>query len=120
MTTFVTDVLAAAWLESLRDTQVYASLHIERPSSDNPSASEVSGATYGRVPVTWTLLGVRAIGNEDPLQWFNLEQTSIGAVGLFTDPYQGVMLLSMTLDSVVPVPERGSFEIGSGDLVVTM
>lgn len=118
MSTYVTDALATAWLSLLVDTPSYASLHYEPPSTDNPTASEVNGATYSRVGVTWKQIGSRTLVNEDPLQWMNLEQTSIGAVGLFTGPFTGGLLLYTTLTSPIPVPDRGSYRIGSEELVI--
>lgn len=119
MATYIADALATSWLAFLLETPVYASLHIEQPSTDNPAASEVSGATYGRVPVTWLQVGSRTLVNDDPLQWLNLEQTSIGAVGLFSAAYGGAFLMSFTLDAPIAVPERGSYQIGAQDLTVT-
>ena len=118
MPTYVTNALATSWLQLFRDTPVYVSLHIERPSTDNPTASEVGGATYSRALVSWEDIGGRAIANADPLQWLNLEQTSIGALGLFTDPFHGVMLMSVTLDSPVAVPDRGSYQVAAQELVI--
>lgn len=118
MGTYVMDSLASAWLELLVDTPMYASLHFETPATDNPSASEVNGATYARVPLVWKRVGSRTLVNNQAMQWLNLEQTSIGAVGLFTDPFAGVMVLFSSLSAPVPVPDRGSYEIGAEELVI--
>lgn len=118
MATYVTDALASTWLSLMVQTPAYVSLHFETPSTDNPAASEVNGATYARVPVSWQSIGSRTLVNAEPLQWLNLEQTSIGAVGLFTDPFAGTLLLSSSLASPVPVPDRGSYEIAAEELVI--
>lgn len=118
MTTYVTDALATAWLSLIVDTPTFASLHFEVPSTDNPAASEVGGATYARVPIVWRQVGARTLVNNQPMQWLNLEQTSIGAVGLFTAPFGGVLLVSSALSSPVPVPDRGSYEIAAEELVI--
>jgi hypothetical protein len=119
VTTYVTDALASAWLSLIVDTPAFASLHFEAPSTDNPMASEVNGATYARVPVVWRQVGARTLVNNQAMQWLNLEQTSIGAVGLFTDPFAGALLLYSSLASPVPVPDRGSYEIAAEELVIT-
>lgn len=119
MSTYVMDALATAWLELLVETPLFASLHFETPATDNPAASEVNGATYARVPLVWKRVGNRTLVNNQALQWLNLEQTSIGAVGLFTDPFAGAMVLYSSLAVPVPVPERGSYEIGAEELVIT-
>lgn len=118
MSTYVTDALATSWLSLLVETPAYASLHFEAPSTDNPSASEVNGATYARVPVVWKPVGFRTLVNQEPLEWLNLEQTSIGAVGLFTAPFGGALLLYSALSVPVPVPVRGSYRVGAEQLVV--
>lgn len=119
MGTYVMDVLASAWLELLVETPMFASLHYEVPSTDNPVASEVNGATYARVPVVWRRVGFRTLVNNQAMQWLNLEQTSIGAVGLFTDPFAGAMVLYSGLSAPVPVSARGSYEIGAEELVIS-
>ena len=118
MSTYVTDALAAAWLSLLVDTPAYASLHFEVPGTDNPVASEVNGASYARVPVLWSQVGSRTLVNRDPLEWLNLEQTAISALGLFTGPFTGGLLLFTTLASPVPVPSRGSYRVAAEELVV--
>lgn len=123
MSSYITDSLAKTWLEVLTGkpyAMMYASLHFETPDPADPAASEVSGGSYSRSIVTFDLVDPRSINNVQQLQWLNLEQVTIVAVGVWTEPTKGEMLLWTLLDEPVPVPDRGSYQVDAKDFFVRL
>lgn len=120
MSSVINDPLAEAWLESLIATQCYASLHFEVPNPDDPGASEVTGPTYARSMLAWewALNDRRSIVNLQDLAWTNLDQVTIVAVGVWTEPTKGDLLLWAQLDEPIPVQDRGSWMIAAKEFYV--
>lgn len=120
MSSVINDPLAEAWLESLIATQCYASLHFEVPNPDDPGASEVTGPTYARSILTWewALNDRRSIVNLQDLVWTNLDQVTIVAVGAWTEPTKGDLLLWAQLDEPIPVADRGSWLVAAKEFFV--
>lgn len=118
----INDPLAVEWLSLLEKTPCFASLHFEIPKPDDPSASEVTGGSYARSPLTWQVASgqTRFLWNIQSLQWLNLQQVTLVAVGAWTDPTKGQLLLWAMLEPPVPVNDRGSFQIAANQLFVTV
>ena len=120
MASSIWDPLAKAWLEYLKDIQGYASLHFEMPNPDDPSASEVDGTTYSRAMLKWDWAdnSFRTLWNNADCQWLNLEQVTIVAIGVWSDPTKGELLVVAELDEPIPVPDRGSYTLDAKSLFV--
>lgn len=121
MSAFFNDPLVGKWLADLVAVPCFASLHFEVPSADDPGASEVTGGTYARSPLTWDLVAdsARAAWNVQGLSWLNLDKTTIVAVGVWDAPAQGRALLWMTLEEPVVVPDRGSYAVAANEMYVS-
>ena len=120
MASVIADALASKWMGSLADIPCFASLHYEVPSGDQPMASEIDGSTYVRAPLTWNLLTPRTAVNTQALEWLNIEDTTIVAVGVFNAPFGGQLLLVAALDDPYPISGRGSYRVDEGSLYVTI
>lgn len=120
MASVINDPLAKAWLERLSMLSCYASLHFEVPNPDDPAASEVSGGTYSRSPLTWDFAdnSTRYLWNIQQLQWLNLDKVTLVAVGAWTDPTKGELLLWAQLDEPIAVPDRGSYQVDAKQFFV--
>lgn len=119
MASVINDPLAILWLELLKAKPGYASLHYEVPNPYDPGASEVSGATYSRSPLTWTYPpDIRSLVNLQDLIWTNIDPTTIVVVGVWDAPTQGKLLLWAQLDEPHQVPDRGSYKVDAQQLFV--
>jgi len=116
--TRVADVQTTLWLNSFVEGPLYAALHYEPPALDDPTASEMPGATYQRRAVSWDSATPRMVTNAAPLRWYNLSAGQVAAWSLFDDPVRGRMRIEHVLDVPWPIDARGAFEIGVGDLYV--
>ena len=113
------DYLVGLWLQAVTSRAGYASLHDSVPLMDNPTATEVAGASYSRPVITWEASGPRAITNANELYWPNVDATSIAAVGVFTGATSGSFMMLHIYSSVQGleiVGTRKTFTVPAGEL----
>lgn len=115
----VTDHLAQMMMGVLLSADCYVSLHTDDPIPDDPTASEVSGASYYRAPVIWVPQG-RGLASSDVLSWGVLDTTSIAALGVFDAETGGNLLLSAVMQTPLGVYSRGRYELPAGGLYLTL
>ena len=121
MASMILDPLASRFAQILLDTPSFASLHYIAPSADDPSASEVTGPTYARAPLSWdAAAGARLLVNVQQLRWLNLDQVTIVGIGAWDQPTGGDLLLFAQLDTPVVVDDRGSYSLDAGALFVRL
>lgn len=120
MASVIYDALAVPWLDYLVGTKCYASLHFEEPDPADPAASEITGPTYARAPLTWDFAKdtTRTVWNVQDLSWLNLDTVTIVGVGAWTEPTKGNFLVFAQLDDPYPVPDRGSYQLAANGLFV--
>ena len=120
MASTIYDPLAVPWLEHLIGIKCFASLHYEIPDPADPAASEITGPTYARSPLTWDWAKdtARTVWNTQDLSWVNLDAVTIVGVGAWSDPTKGELLVFAQLDEPIPVPDRGSYRLGANELFV--
>lgn len=119
MGSVIFDPLANQWAALLLEQSCFAALHYAYPSPDDPEASEVSGPTYSRPPLTWMYAsGSRLLTNAYDLSWLNLDEVTLIGVGVWSAATSGDLLLFAQLDDPVVVSDRGSHQLGAGVLWV--
>lgn len=120
MSSIIYDPLARPWLDYLIRIDCYASLHFEVPDPSDPGASEVTGPTYSRSPLTWDFVldTSRTVWNVQDLSWLNLDEVTIIGVGAWTEPTKGDLLLFAQLDDPVAVLDRGSWRLPAQELLL--
>ena len=114
----ILDVLAAEWLSVLANKSIYVSLHYAVPPLNDPTATEITGATYHRQSTTFSSTegNARISSNDTVLRWSGLDSTTITHVGVFDGPYTSTLLFYVSLSTLFSVRSNGTFEIAAEDL----
>jgi hypothetical protein len=118
---YISNYLVGVWMEQLGAAPTYVSLHFSDPGvvQDNPSSTEVLGASYARAPVVWSISGARTMVSTNAQQWRGLAETVVTHLGLWNDPYGGQLLAVIPRVSPLYVLANGSFRLESGDLYLS-
>lgn len=96
----------------------WAALLTDIPSGDNPSSSEIGGASYTRALVTWDHLDNQSAANATPMAWLNLPSATIRSVGLFTTSVGMNLIAWCPLQTPFDVKNGGGFTIAAHDLLI--
>lgn len=114
ITGWVSDWQVAEWISTLGES--WASLHYSEPLQGSPTSSELAGASYTRVLVSFTQSGPRVMSTASPLTWYGLSESTITHVGLFATSTGSALRCVIPLDSAVTVAEGDAYTIPGGDL----
>jgi hypothetical protein len=99
-------------------TAVYVSLHSADPGETG--ANEISGGGYARKQVTFNAPSGGSMTNSNLLRWDNMPAVTVTHVALWDAPTAGNCLWTGALTASVTVSAGASFEIGPGNLTVTL
>jgi len=99
---YISDAYISAWLETLRTSARYASLHFAMPSWSDPGASEVVSAGYLRQLLYWTPESARGLTTAQQLVFQSVPTMEVYAVGLWTAAVGG----SMVAYAAAPATDR--------------
>lgn len=117
----ITPYLSQLWLNQIVNGAIatYAGLHYAAPPVDNPTSTEVSGGTYHRIAVSWTLSNT-SINASNTLLWSGLNPIAVTHIGVYDAAYNGNLLMKIELSAPVVLGNNASYEISPGEIYLSL
>lgn len=117
MTTFMANEVLTLFFQQ---TPSFLGLHFQDPTTTGLANTEISGASYIRRSITWTLPGNRSILTSTSITFNNLPACIIGFLAVWNAQTGGVCWYSLPLPQEVVVVAGGTFTVPANDLAIML